>query len=177
MSSSDGGFQDISTSGTAGVPLLASVVLDTVIEFAVLCSITKVVLVVTAACAAGCLSRVSETGVVSEILSGKDPASKEGNGIGLEVDGWEESREGNDDCCALEGGEGAANGGWSTDCTSKGCESSGDFSGTVELPAGAIVGNELKEFVRVGGFDAVLDLNGTPVFQVNVVVGICGFVD
>jgi len=35
MSSSDGGFQDVSTSGTAGASLLVSVELDTIIQFVV----------------------------------------------------------------------------------------------------------------------------------------------
>ena len=76
-------------------------------------------------------------------MSGVDPASNEGNGVGLEVDSCGESRDGNGSCCTLGGGEGVAGGSWSTDCTGKSCESSGDFSGTVELPAEAIVGNEL----------------------------------
>lgn len=106
-------------------------------------------------------------------MSGGNVASKDGDILGLEVDGCGESRVGTANCCTSGGGEGA---GWSTDRTGKSCGSSGDFSGTPTLPACAIVGNELRELVRVGGFEAVLDLNGTPVFQVNVVGGISGFV-
>ena len=54
------------------------------------------------------------------------------------------------------GGEGASSGGWSTDRTSKSCESSVDFSGITTRPAGAMIVNEPSE--RVGSFDAVLDL-------------------
>jgi hypothetical protein len=62
-----------------------------------------------------------------------------------------------DDCCTSvsHGGEGDTSGGWSTNRTGKSCESV-DFSETATLPAGAIVGNELRELVRVGGFDVVL---------------------
>jgi len=104
---------------------------------------------------------------------------EEGNSVGLEDDGSGESRDGSGDCCTTgDLAEGAASGYFSTDCTGKGCESSDDFAGPVELPATGGVGNELlRELVRVGGFDEVLDLNGTPVFQVNIIdVGIDDFV-
>jgi hypothetical protein len=72
MSSSDGTpFQDISTSGTTGASLLASVELDMVIEVVVLCSI----------CTASGLSWVSETGLGSVIVSDGDTALEEGNSL------------------------------------------------------------------------------------------------
>jgi hypothetical protein len=59
----------------------------------------------------------------------------------------------------LAGGEGASSGGWSINRTGKSCESSIDSSGIATLPAGAIIVNESRELVRVGGFDVILDLS------------------
>lgn len=155
--------------------MVPSIWLDVVIEVIALCS---VVCVAAAACTVGCLSCVSKTGIGSEILSGGEIASEEGRSVGFEGNGSGEPREGNGNCCTVvdPDGEGAATGVGSTDSIGERCKASVDFSGTGKLPASAVVGNELVEFVRVEGFDADLDLNGTPVFQVNVDGGIGCFV-